>query len=99
MSLISLLSVIIFLVSIYGNFLINKNNEKIELADNKFYVKVISPNLKLGYNFTNSEMEMRLKKLLRYSNPDKTKKTLFVWPEGVFSGYSYFEILQFKKFF
>ena len=37
--------------------------------------------------------------MLRYSNPDKTKKTLFVWPEGIFSGYSYYEILQFKEIF
>ena len=27
----------------------------------------------------------------------KNKKTLFIWPEGVFSGYSYDEILIFKK--
>ena len=31
-------------------------------------------------------------------NPIK-KKTLFVWPEGVFSGYSYNEILNFKELF
>ena len=36
---------------------------------------------------------MRFKKLIRYSNPDKKKKTLFIWPEGVFSGYSYDQIL------
>ena len=98
-SIILLSSLMIFLVSIYGNFSLNKNDQKIKLVDKKFYVKVISPNFKLGYNFTKSEMEERLKKMLRYSNPDKTKKTLFVWPEGIFSGYSYYEILQFKEIF
>ena len=97
--IILLSSVMIFLVSIYGNFSLNKNDQKIEAVDKKFYVKVISPNFELGYNFTKSEMEERLKKMLRYSNPDKTKKTLFVWPEGIFSGYSYYEILQFKEIF
>ena len=53
----------------------------------------------LKERLTKSEMEKRLKKMLRYSNPDKTKKTLFVWPEGVFSAYSYYEILQFKEIF
>ena len=43
------------------------------------------------------EIEERLKKLIRYSDPDKNKKTLFIWPEGVFSGYSYDEVLNFKK--
>ena len=43
------------------------------------------------------EIEKRLKKLIRYSEPDKDKKTLFIWPEGVFSGYSYDEILIFKE--
>ena len=43
------------------------------------------------------EIEERFKKLIRYSDPDKNKKTLFIWPEGVFSGYSYDEILIFKK--
>jgi apolipoprotein N-acyltransferase len=34
--------------------------------------------------------------LIRYSDPNKDKKTLFIWPEGVFSGYSYDQILVFK---
>ena len=32
-------------------------------------------------------------------NLRKNLKTLFVWPEGVFSGYSYDEILEFKDTF
>jgi len=40
---------------------------------------------------------MRFKKLIRYSDPDKDKNTLFIWPEGVFSGYNYNEILSFKN--
>ena len=35
--------------------------------------------------------------MIRFSNPNKEKKTLFIWPEGVFSGYSYDEILIFKE--
>ena len=43
------------------------------------------------------EDEKRLEKLIRYSDPEKDKKTLYVWPEGVFSGYSYNEIKNFTK--
>ena len=42
------------------------------------------------------DIETRFKKIIRYSEPQKNKKTLFIWPEGVFSGYNYNEILNFK---
>ena len=45
---------------------------------------------------TEKQIEERFKKLIRYSNPEKGKKTVFIWPEGVFSGYSFKEILEFK---
>ena len=45
------------------------------------------------------EIHSRLKKLIRYSEPSKNIKTLFIWPEGVFSGYSYNEISELKNTF
>ena len=42
---------------------------------------------------------MRLKKLSRYSDPTNNLKTLFIWPEGVLSGYSYREILELREIF
>ena len=72
-----------------------------EFLDNineKIYVKIVSPNFKLEYDLQQTEIEERLNKLIRYSNPDKNKKTLFIWPEGVFSGYSYQEVQIFKGF-
>ena len=35
--------------------------------------------------------------MIKYSDPEKERKTLFIWPEGVFSGYSFDEILSFKS--
>ena len=32
------------------------------------------------------DMKEVASKLIRYSEPNKNKKTIFVWPEGVFSG-------------
>ena len=58
---------------------------------------MISPNFELKYGLNEDEIEERLKKIIRYSEPNKEKTTLFVWPEGVFSGYSYKEILKFKE--
>ena len=57
----------------------------------------ISPNFELKYNLSEKETVHRIKKLIRYSDPVKEKKTLFIWPEGVFSGYSYDQIYSFKE--
>ena len=81
---------------IYGNYEINKNKKFLKGINDKIYVKIISPNFDLEYGLDTQDIKERFKKLVRYSNPDKDKKTLFIWPEGVFSGYSYDEILIFK---
>ena len=96
LSLLLLFFVIICLY-LYGNIEINKNTKVLKNSSKKTYVKIISPNFDLKYALSSKEIEMRFKKLIRYSNPDKEKKTLFIWPEGVFSGYSYDQILTFKE--
>ena len=87
---------IIFSLYIYGNYEVNKNKKSLESVKEKIYVKVISPNFNLEYGLTDQKIEKRFRKLIKYSDPDQGKETLFVWPEGVFSGYSYNEILPFK---
>ena len=91
-------SFVIFIIYIYGSFSINKNKELINSVDanNKHYVKIVSPNFKLKYNLSIDEVENKLKKLIRYSDPDPKKTTLFIWPEGIFTGYSRDEISQFS---
>jgi len=102
---ISLINKIIFLtfsflivlgIYIYGNLVINKNQDFLNNISKKIYVKVISPNFDLKYGLSIDEVKTRFKKLVRFSDPNKNKETLFVWPEGVFSGYSYDEIFIFK---
>jgi apolipoprotein N-acyltransferase len=88
---------VIFSIYIYGNYKVNKNKNFLENLNDKKYVKIISPNFNLEYGLDTQEIENRLTKLIKYSNPDKDRETLFIWPEGVFSGYSYDQILIFKK--
>ncbi len=95
----SLIPLILFAFYIYGSHSINKNKKNLNLVDEKFNIKVISPNFKLEYGLSDKEIKLRLKKLIRYSEPKNSSKTLFIWPEGVFSGYSYKEILILKKDF
>ena len=97
-TLISLTIILILLfLHIFGNYQINKNNKLLKSVENKTLVKIISPNFDLKYGLNKDEIEVRLKKLIRYSDPIKDKKTLFIWPEGVFSGYSYNEVAIFKE--
>jgi len=81
---------------IYGNYEINKNKKLLSQIEEKIFVKIISPNFDLKYNLSEKEIEDRFNRLVRYSSPNKNKKTIFIWPEGVFSGYSYEEILIFR---
>jgi apolipoprotein N-acyltransferase len=84
-------------VYIYGNYKINSNKNILKSVNDKIFVKVISPNFDLKYGLNFEEIRDRLKKLIKYSDPDMNRSTIFIWPEGAFSGYSYTEILGFKK--
>jgi len=91
--------VIIFSFYIYGTFSVNKNRALVDYIDQdkKIYIKVISPDFPLKYNLSINEIEDRLSKLVKYSDPDPEKKTFFIWPEGVFTGFDFSEIYQFNK--
>ena len=84
---------VILSLYIYGSHAINNNKNNQKILKEKFNIKIISPNFKLEYNLTEAQIMERLKKLIRYSEPNKNIETLFIWPEGVFSGYSYEDIL------
>ena len=51
--------------------------------DKNISVKIISPNFSLQDYSTNSEFD-QLKRLIKISAPEKDKKTLSIWPEGIF---------------
>ena len=89
----------VFLTYLFGTFSINKNKGLLNYLtkDEKVYIKVISPNFKLDYNLPIDKVEEKLKKIIRYSDPDDSKKTIFIWPEGIFTGYDIDDILNFKK--
>jgi apolipoprotein N-acyltransferase len=93
-----LLILTIFILSIYifGIFEISKNKNSLKIFDEKINVKIISPNFELKYNLNLNQIEKKLRKLVRISEPDDNKKTIFVWPEGVFSGYNFEEIRIFE---
>ena len=99
--IISVLITFLVFLSLYlhGSHSINQNQNYLSKISEKYFVKAISPSFDLKYGLSNEEIKLRLQKLIKYSSPEKNSKTLFVWPEGVFSGYDYNDILKFKSLF
>jgi len=65
---------------LYGSFKLKNSNYGF---DKNINVKIISPNFSLqDYNIQSEEFQ--LKRLIKISDPEKDKKTLFIWPEGIF---------------
>jgi apolipoprotein N-acyltransferase len=98
-----LIGIIFFTNYIYGNSIIKKNNQYLKQIDlkqeNYIFTKIISPSFELKYNLSDEDISKNITKLIRYSAPAKNKKTLFVWPEGVFTGFNFEQIKQYKSMF
>ena len=86
---------IFFANYLYGSYKINNLNYKF---DDNINVKIVSPNFSLKDYSTQSEVA-QLKRLIKISNPEKNKKTLFVWPEGVFYQSNLQNITLYKNLF
>ncbi len=66
--------------------------------DEKVNVKIISPNFSLK-DYTNISEESQIKRLIKISDPEKSKKTLFIWPEGIFYQSYLRDIKKYKNLF
>jgi|TARA_B110000881_G_C18589179_1_gene526790 apolipoprotein N-acyltransferase len=95
--------IFLFFNYIYGSIVINQNEINLNILkkneDKIINVKIISPNFSLKYNLSIYEFENALEKLLKYSEPNPDKETVFVWPEGVFTGYNFSDLVKFKDLF
>ena len=93
-----LIFLIVFIVNYsYGNFKINNSIYDADFDEN-IYVKIISPNFSLEEYNTQDEVT-QLKRLIKISDPEENKKTLFIWPEGIFYESYLQNIKLYKKLF
>ncbi len=81
----NIIFVFIFLIIFFANYLygLQKINNSNYNFDENISVKIVSPSFSLEDYKTQSEIS-QLKQLIRISDPKKNKKTLFIWPEGIF---------------
>ena len=96
---ISLIPLVLLSFYIYGSFSINTNKLFLNTFKNSIKIKVISPSFKLEYGLSDKAIRKRVTQLIKYSEPENDSSTLYIWPEGVFSGYNFKEILFLKKNF
>ena len=95
----SIFLLIFFSFYIYGSYKINKNQEvKIETKQTA-NVKIISPNFDMRYIHSEKEIKKTIKQIVRYSEPDPDKETIFVWPEGIFAGVYLEDLKKFSNLF
>ena len=96
-NVIFLLIFLIFFISnyLYGLYKINNNSYNFDESIN---VKIVSPNFSLKDYNTQSEI-LQLKRIIKISDPEKNKKTVFIWPEGIFYESYLQDIEQYKDLF
>ena len=80
---------------LYGSYKINNDSYTF---DENINVKVVSPSFSLKDYNTQGEI-LKLKRLIKISDPEKNKKTLFIWPEGIFYESYLQNIEQYKNLF
>ena len=94
-----LFPLIIFSLYIYGSYKINNNQTLLEKNKETVYVKAISPNFEMRYIKSDDEIKNAIQKVIRYSDPEIKKETIFVWPEGIFAGVYFEDLKKFKNLF
>ena len=91
-SFLSIILIFLFSNYFYGSYKINSSSHK----DKKDLInfKIVTAGINLS-DFT--DIESVTTKLIKYSEPKKEKKTIFVWPEGTFSSQNFNNIKNNKK--
>ena len=88
----------IFSLYIYGNYALNINKKETlsNLKNSEVNFKIISPSFDINYGLKDEDVEKLLERIIKFSDPKKDEKTIFVWPEGVFAGYYFNDLKKFK---
>ncbi len=95
----SIFLLIFFSFYIFGSYKINAGQEIIRDIKKTVYVKIISPNFDMRYIHSDEEIKDTIEKIVRYSDPEPNKETIFIWPEGIFAGVYFEDLKKFSNIF
>ena len=82
----------------YGNYYKKKflNNEIIE---NPYIIRIIGSNISLDRFYKEVQTESVINELIELSDPNKTKKIFFLWPEGIIPNTYQDELILYSSLF
>ncbi len=89
--ILGIITVLFFSNYFYGSYKINNSNNLTTQAKEKINFKIVSAGFKLSEFKDPIYVASRLVKL---SEPNKEKKTIFVWPEGTFMSRNFLKIKE-----
>ena len=69
----------------YGAYTVENFNKK-KQEKLQVNIKIISPKIEIKKYFEQNSIKLIAKELIKLSNPNKSKKTIFIYPEGIFTG-------------
>jgi len=75
---------LLFINFFYGSSVIKKN-EEIDKTNLNFVIKIISPKIDINRFFEDESPDKIILELVKLSDPNNLKKTIFIFPEGVLS--------------
>ena len=95
------LLILVFIISI--NYLFGSQRLK-EINNEKYYytnykIKIISPKITINRFINDLNEKKILVDLIKLSSPDKDIPTIFIWPEGIFSGADFDQLYSYKNLF
>jgi len=76
-----------------------KSDEKFYKKLENFNIKIISPRISIDRFFEQNNEKIIIDELVELSNPDISKKSIFIFPEGALAGINLNNLIHFKEIF
>ncbi len=70
-----------------------------EIKKNPYTIRIIGSNISLDRFYENVRVDKIIKELIEISSPDKAKKTIFLWPEGILPDIYQDELFLYRDLF
>ena len=77
-----ILTTLLLIANFFYGSIILKNNEKTNLRNLNFVIKIISPKIEIKRFFEDENPEKIISELVQLSKPNSIEKTIFIFPEG-----------------